>query len=306
MNILVVGAGAVGGYFGGRLLQAGHDVTFLVRPARAQQLATRGLVIRSPLGDVTLPKPPTVQADTLSRHFDLIVLSCKAYDLDGCIASIRPAVGPDTVIVPLLNGMQHLAVLDAEFGAAHVLGGLCQISATLNDARDIVHLNPMQTLVVGGRDAAGQAKAQAFAQMLTSAGISAPVPPDVVRAMWEKWVFITSLAAPTTLMRAAVGPIVRAPGGEAFMRATLAECLAVAAANGYALAEALGPRLALLTDRDSTLTASMLRDMQAGQAVEADAIVGDMLAHAHRAQLAAPNLQLAYTNLKVYEQARLS
>ena len=302
MNILVVGAGAVGGYFGGRLLQAGHEVTFLVREARAQQLATRGLVIHSPMGDVTLPQPPTVRADTLDRHFDLILLSCKAYDLDGCIASIRPAVGPQTVIVPLLNGMQHMAALDAAFGAEHVLGGLCQISATLNEARDIVHLNRMQTLVVGGRDAAGQAKAQAFAHMLTSAGISAPVAPDVLRAMWEKWVFIASLAAPTTLMQAAVGPIVRAPGGEAFMRAMLDECLAVAAAQGHALGDALAPRLALLTDPDSTLTASMLRDMQAGQRVEADAIVGDMLRHAQRAGIAAPLLQVAYTKLKVYEQ----
>ena len=306
MNILVVGAGAVGGYFGGRLLQAGHDVTFLVREARAQQLATRGLVIHSPMGDATLPQPPTVRADTLDRHFDLILLSCKAYDLAGCIASVRPAVGTQTVIVPLLNGMQHMAALDAAFGAEHVLGGLCQISATLNEARDIVHLNPMQTLVVGARDAAGQAKAQAFAQLLTSAGVNAPVAPDVLRAMWEKWVFIASLAAPTTLMRAAVGPIVRAPGGEAFMRATLDECLAVAAAHGQALGDALAPRLALLTDPDSTLTASMLRDMQAGQRVEADAIVGDMLRHGQRAGIATPLLQVAYTNLKVYEQTLAS
>ena len=241
MSILVVGAGAVGGYFGGRLLQAGHDVTFLVREARAQQLATRGLVIQSPVSDVTLPNPPTVRAETLNRPFSLILLSCKAYDLDSCIDSIRPAVGPDTVIVPLLNGMQHLARLDAAFGAQHVLGGLCQISATLNEARDIVHLNSMQTLIVGGRDAAGQARAQAFAQQLTSAGINAPVAADVLQDMWEKWVFITALAAPTTLMRAAVGPIVRAPGGKDFMQAMLGECTAVAEANGHALGPAIAP-----------------------------------------------------------------
>src|SRR5277367_2531109 len=121
MRILVVGAGAIGGYFGGRLLQAGRDVTFLVRPRRSAELAGEGLVIKSPLGDVTLKNPPTVQADKLTEKFDVILLSCKAFDLDDAIASFAPAVGPRTAIIPLLNGMRHLDVLDQKFGAEHVL-----------------------------------------------------------------------------------------------------------------------------------------------------------------------------------------
>src|SRR5262249_30061448 len=111
MRILVVGAGAIGGYFGGRLLQSGADITFLVRPGRAGELASAGLVIKSPTGDVPLTNPPTVQADTLKQHFDVVLLSCKAYDLDDAIVSFAPAVGPDTAIIPLLNGMKHLDVL---------------------------------------------------------------------------------------------------------------------------------------------------------------------------------------------------
>src|SRR5262245_33438896 len=152
MRILVVGAGAIGGYFGGRLLQAGRDVTFLVRPRRAQELASAGLVIKSPNGDATLKNPPAVQADKLSEKFDVVLLSCKAFDLDDAIKSFAPAVGDATAIIPVLNGMRHLDVLDQKFGADRVLGGLCAIAATLNEQREVVQLAPMQSINYGERD----------------------------------------------------------------------------------------------------------------------------------------------------------
>src|SRR5689334_14892281 len=152
MRVLVVGAGAIGGYFGGRLLQAGRDITFLVRPRRAQELATAGLVIKSPLGDVSLKHPATVQADSLKEAFDVVLLSCKAFDLDDAIKSFAPAVGPQTSVIPLLNGLRHLDVLDGRFGRARVLGGLCAIAVTLNEAREVVQLGPMQSLAFGERD----------------------------------------------------------------------------------------------------------------------------------------------------------
>src|ERR1700755_3429746 len=135
MRILVVGAGAIGGYFCGRMLQAGRGVTFLVRPKRAGELASAGLVIKSPNGDVTLKNPATVQADSIKDKFDVVLLSCKAYDLDDAIKSFAPAVGPQTSIIPMLNGMRHLDVLDNRFGKERVLGGLCAIAVTLNDTR---------------------------------------------------------------------------------------------------------------------------------------------------------------------------
>src|SRR6476646_11984857 len=151
MRIVAVGAGAIGGFFGGRLLQAGRDVTFLVRPGRAAELARDGLVIKSPNGDVTLQNPPTVQADKLNEKFDVVLLSCKAFDLDDAIKSFAPAVGPQTAIIPLLNGMRHLDVLDTRFGKDRVLGGLCGIAVTLNERREVVQLHPMQSLVFGER-----------------------------------------------------------------------------------------------------------------------------------------------------------
>ena len=165
MRILVVGAGAIGGYFGGRLLQAGNDVTFLVRPKRASELASAGLVIKSPNGDVTLKSPPTVQADKLTEKFDVVLLSCKAFDLEDAIKSFAPAVGPKTAIIPLLNGMLHLNVLDKKFGADRVLGGLCAIAVTLNEAREVVQLAPMQSLNFGERDGSMSERVRAIAKV---------------------------------------------------------------------------------------------------------------------------------------------
>jgi len=115
MRILVVGAGAIGGYFGGRLLEAKQDVTFLVRPRRAAELAESGLNIRSRFGDATIPSPPTVLAENLRETFDLVLLSVKAFDLESAIESFAPAIGPNTGILPLLNGMRHLDILDNRF-----------------------------------------------------------------------------------------------------------------------------------------------------------------------------------------------
>src|ERR1700756_2861171 len=232
MRILVVGAGAIGGYFGGRLLQAGRDVTFLVRPKRAAELARDGLVIKSPAGDVTLKNPPTVQADELNEKFDVVLLSCKAFDLDDAIKSFAPAVGPQTTIIPLLNGMLHLDVLDKRFGRERVLGGLCTIAVTLNDKREVVQLQPMQSLNFGERDGKVSDRVRAIAQAFSSIN-GASVSETVMQDMWEKWVFLASIAAATSLMRAPVGAIVSAPGGKEFMLGILDESRAVATAEGF-------------------------------------------------------------------------
>src|SRR3954468_12981254 len=188
MRILVVGAGAIGGYFGGRLLQAGCDVTFLVRPRRAQELATAGLVIKSPVGDVTLKNPPTVQADALKQTFDVVLLSCKAFDLDDAIRSFAPAVGPQTSIIPLLNGMRHLDVLDAKFGKDRVLGGLCGIAVTLDEHRHVVQLTPVfQSLTFGERDGTLSNRVSAIAEIFSIGNISSQASENIMQEMWEKW-----------------------------------------------------------------------------------------------------------------------
>src|SRR6201996_1591508 len=218
MRVLVVGAGAIGGYFGGRLLQAGRDVTFLVRPKRASELATDGLVIKSPLGDATLKNPATVQADAIKEKFDVLLLSCKAFDLDDAIASFAPAVGPQTAIIPLLNGMKHLDILEKRFGANAVLGGQCGIAATLDENRHVVHLTPVfQVLSFGERKGGISDRVRAIAENFAPANMGAQASENIMQEMWEKWVQLTTLASSTSLMRASLGHILAAPGGRDFI-----------------------------------------------------------------------------------------
>ncbi len=305
MRILVVGAGAIGGYFGGRMLEAGRDVTFLVRPRRAAELAEAGLVIKSPKGDATLRNPPTVQADKLAETFDVVLLSCKAFDLDDAIRSFAPAVGPRTAIVPLLNGMRHLDVLDDRFGSERVLGGLCAIAVTLNDKREVVHLMPMQSLNFGERDGTLSARVGAIADVMASGNFGSVASEHIIQEMWEKWVFLAALAALTCLMRSPVGHVLAAPGGQDFVLGMLDECSAVATAQGYAPRAAFLERTrGMLTAEGSPMTASMFRDIKAGAPVEADHVVGDLVARGDAAKVPVPKLRAAYIHLKAYERQR--
>jgi 2-dehydropantoate 2-reductase len=306
MRILVVGAGAIGGYFGGRMLQAGRDITFLVRPKRATELAAAGLVIKSPNGDVTLKNPPTVQATRLNEKFDVVLLSCKAFDLDDAIKSLAPAVGPQTAIIPLLNGMLHLDMLDRKFGRERVLGGLCAIAATLNEHREVVQLNPMQSLNFGERDGKMSDRVRAIAEMMAGGKFGSVASEHIIQEMWEKWVFLASLAASTCLMRTSVGNILASSGGKDFILGMFDECKAIATAEGYApRAPFLERTLGMLTTEGSQLTASMFRDIKAGAPVEADHVIGDLIARGDAAKVPVPKLRTAYTHLKAYEKQRV-
>jgi 2-dehydropantoate 2-reductase len=305
MRVLVVGAGAIGGYFGGRMLQAGRDITFLVRPRRAAELASAGLVIKSPNGDVTLKNPPAVQADALKEKFDVVLLSCKAFDLDDAIQSFAPAVGPNTSIIPLLNGMLHLKVLDDKFGSDRVLGGLCAIAVTLNEAREVVQLQPMNSLNFGERDGKMTDRVGAIADIFAAGKFGSVASENIMQEMWEKWVFLASLAASTSLMRATVGSILAAPGGRDFLLGILDECSAIAKAADHApRAPFLERTHGMLTTEGSPLTASMFRDIKAGARVEADHVIGDLIARADAAKIPVPKLRTAYTHLKAYEKQR--
>jgi len=306
MKILVIGAGAIGGYFGGRLLEAGRDVTFLVRPKRATQLAETGLVIKSRLGDVALAKPPTIQSQELRRPFDLILLSLKAYDLEAAIDSFSAAVGPETAILPLLNGMSHLDLLDRRFGKDRVLGGaVLLLSATLDDQGRILHLNDGHILGFGERDGSRSARIEAIVREFAGVKTEARASAQIMLEMWEKWVFIAGLAGITCLMRASIGDIAAAGVAPLSLR-LLEECSAVAAGAGFAPRPEVIERLrALLTAAGSSFTASMLRDIEHGGRTEADHVIGDLVRRGERVLPAEGSLlRLAYANLKSYEARR--
>jgi 2-dehydropantoate 2-reductase len=301
MRILVVGAGAVGGYFGGRLLEASRDVTFLVRPRRAAQLRETGLVIQSRFGDATIQSPSTLLAEKLREPFDVVLLSCKAYDLDDAIASFAPAVGAGTAVLPLLNGMRHLDVLDDKLGAGHVLGGQCLISARLDDAGRVVHLNDLHHISFGERSGRRTERVDRIVAALTGARFEVEATEAILLEMWEKWVILAALAGVNCLMRATLGDIIAA-GGADLPLAFLEEGRAIAIAAGYP------PRPAFLETARARLTtqtplaASMLGDLERGGRTEADHVLGDLLRR--RASTPPPDqslLRLAHTALKAQE-----
>jgi 2-dehydropantoate 2-reductase len=303
LRILVVGAGAIGGYFGARLMAAGRDVTFLVRPRRAEQLRRDGLVVSSPLGNLNLPSPQWVGADNLDESFGLIVVSSKSYDLEDSIRDFAPAVGPTSKVLPLLNGMRHLDVLDGRFGAQRVLGGLARISSTLDAQGRIHQLGTFNALAFGGRSADAAADLEEIANSLKVPGFEALLSADILHEMWEKWVFIAAAASTTCLMRASIGDIMAADAKDIPLQ-LMRECAAIAAANGFAPREAAtNAGLAVLTAAHSPFTASMLRDIEQAGRIEADHIVGDLLRRASKAQ-AAPLLITAYAHLRAYEARR--
>ena len=305
MRLLFLGAGGTGGYFGGRAAQAGADVTFLVREARAQKLRAEGLKIESPRGDAVV-RPQLVTANGLTAAYDVVVLSCKAYDLSSAIDAIRPAVGPDTAILPIMNGVLQYDALDAAFGASRVLGGLCQINATLGAEGQVQHLGQHAVFVYGER--AGEprsARCTALEAALADAAFTSRLSTEIQQDIWEKYVFLTTMASATCLMRGSVGQIASTDSGEDILRSLLRECQQVAAASGHAVrAGADESALKILTDRQSPMTASMYRDLSLNAPVEADHIIGDMVRRAGVLQLDVPLLRVAYTHLQVYQAQR--
>jgi 2-dehydropantoate 2-reductase len=305
MRILVLGAGGTGGYFGGRLFEAGCDVTFLVRPARAARLREQGLVIRSPLGDARLAVP-VVEASSLTPDYDLVLLSCKAYDLDDAMRGIAPAMQrPGVTLLPLLNGLRHFDALDAAFGAPQVLGGLCHISATLNAQGEIEHLNSLHSLTYGERDAgASAARCERIGATFAAAKFDVHHSANVLADLWQKFAFMSAGASLTTLMRAAIGDIVATPEGERIARQMLADCAAIAAAAGFPVGEqgaAFAERMLLAPG--SPFKASMLRDIEAGRRVESDHLVGDMIRRGRALGQDVQWLEAAFAHLKAYERA---
>ena len=301
LRILIVGAGAVGGYFGGRLAQAGRDVTFLVRPSRAKQLSQDGLQIISPHGDAVL-SPKLISADKIDAPYDIIFLSVKAYALEAAMNDFAAAVGPETMIFPVLNGMRHIDLLTKRFGEHAVIGGVCQVASKIDDAGRIVQLADFQQLVYGERNGETTPRLQTLDATLQGRGFDARLSTDIMQEMWEKWVQLASLGAITCLMRGTIGEIVAVPGGAHLSIKVLDESAAVATACGHKPSEALLSRHAgAMTAPGSQLTSSMYRDLRKGAPVEADHILGDFIERGGAHGVATPLLQAAFVSLRVYQ-----
>jgi 2-dehydropantoate 2-reductase len=304
MKILVVGAGAVGGYFGARLAQAGRDVTFLVRPVRSQQLRSEGLRIVSPHGDLTL-QPKTITGKELDSPFDIILLSVKAQALDQAMKDMAPAVGPDTMIYPVLNGMRHIETLTRRFGERPVLGGVCMVSTDLDEQGRIVQITPVQKLTYGELSGDISSRIRSFDETMRNAAFETDLSTNITYAMWQKWVMIASLGLVTCLLDGTIGEINAVPDGEQTILRALDECAAVGAACGFPLPQPVAAFLRqAATSKDSKLTSSMYRDLKKGVPVEVDTILGDLLEHGRSHHVDTPLLQAGCVRLRVYQSTR--
>lgn len=306
MRILVVGAGSTGGFFGGRLAQAGRDVTFLVRQRRADQLRRDGLRIISPLGDAAL-QPRLLTAEELRakpQPFDLVLLATKAYSLEQAIEDLAPGVAPETMILPLLNGMRQLDRLDARFGAEHVLGGISRINSDLDAEGRILHLSKLDDITFGERNGQTTPRVERIQAEISGALFNVVLSPDVLAVMWHKWTFLAALNVICILAHGTIGEVAAAPQGLRFANAALDECIAIATANGYPPSAIIESDRKRMTQPGSDLTSSMYRDFTKGAPVEADHILGDLLARGEAHGVSAPLLHAAYVQLKVYEARR--
>ncbi|WP_430780065.1 ketopantoate reductase family protein [Actinoplanes sp. G11-F43] len=298
MRILFLGAGATGGYFGGRLTSAGRDVTFLVRPPRAARLAERGLRIKAPDGETVVTPRVITEPD---GPYDLVVIAVKSYALEAALTDLLPAVGPRTVVIPLLNGIRHIESLVRRFGADRAWGGVCMIHATLDEDGDVVQLSGLHRLSFGPLHGDDE-RLVTVTDTLSGAGFDARASTAIVQELWDKWVLLATLGAATTLMRGPIGAINKAPGGPAFLHALAAETSAVAEAAGHPIRGKAAAMLEAGIVTTEATTSSMYRDLTRGLPVEAGAIIGDLVAEAERHQVSVPLLTAAHTGLAIYQQ----
>ncbi|OQP06891.1 2-dehydropantoate 2-reductase [Geobacillus sp. 46C-IIa] len=304
MRILVVGAGAVGGYFGGRLLEKGIDVTFLVRERRKRELEEHGLVIRSIHGDAVL-KPNLIVAGERAEPFDVVIFSSKAYHLAAAIADAKPYIGERTMILPLLNGMGHMDALWEAFGRGNVLGGLCFIETTLNEKGEIVQTSPAHDVRFGEWSGEQTERVRTLESLFAGANARFRLSERIAADMWNKYLFIATMSGVTTLFRAPIGPIRSGEYGRAIIDRLLGEIKTIMQAHGAPLTDEMAERQrAQLEQIAPTMKSSMQRDMEKGQLIEADHLQGYLLLLARRYGVHAPMLETVYHNLKIYEAIR--
>jgi 2-dehydropantoate 2-reductase len=303
MRFLILGAGGLGGYYGGMLAKGGADVAFLVRPRRQAQLAERGLVIKSADGDFSSPVK-TLLAGEITAPCDVVLLACKAYDLDGAIAAIAPAMGRESAVLPVLNGINHIAVLQEHFGAGRVLGGVSLVRAELTRAGEILHhgVAGFGWTSLGELSRERSARGEEIRRTFETAGILCKLSEDILAEMWVKFCGYATVAAMAVLTRARAGEIAATPAGAGFAAAVFAECARVVAAEGYQPPETLRETIrSLYATPGSPYAPSILSDMENGGPTEGEHTIGDLVRRADRHGLEVPILRAALCSLQICE-----
>ncbi|SDQ13601.1 2-dehydropantoate 2-reductase [Curtobacterium sp. UNCCL20] len=303
MRVLFIGAGSVGGLFGSLLLDAGVDVSFLVRPNRRTQLQQAGLAIASvPDGPVRRLAVRSVTRDEVSSS-DVVVFAVRSPELGAAIEDSQASVGPTTTVLPLLNGMRHLASLTERFGN-RVLGGLA-VTGTVLDADHIIRrLGNEASITFGELDGRSSVRTNDIAALFKPAAFRTVLSPTITQDMWEKWVFMAAAGAVTVLLGGPVGEVVAATDGLGTIEAIIAEACAVAEGAGHPLRAAAVDRIRMtITQPGSPFTTSMYRDFATGRSTEVEPILGALLNEARIHGVDTPLLASAAVRLRVHEAA---
>ena len=305
LRFLVLGAGGVGGYFGARLTEGGVDTTFLVRAPRRDRLLSSGIKIQSDFSDdANVPAVKAITPEEIEESFDVILVTCKAYQLDDAMEAIAPAVDSDTAILPVLNGMKHIEMLGARFGKERVIGGTTYIGARLDaETGNIIHFGDFHRIAFGEMSGGTSARVEAIAALDDTVKFDFDLSEDISQVLWDKFAMLCAMSSANTLTRGTVGEILDTPSGHEFLTAALSELRTTADALGHTVTDkTIALYEKMFSTQGSKFASSMLRDVLAGNPSEGDHIIGDMVDRAKAAGLHTPILLGARAGLAVHEQ----
>jgi 2-dehydropantoate 2-reductase len=278
MRIAVMGTGGVGGYFGARLAQGGHDVAFVARGRHLEALRTHGLRVRSPLGDAHLTGIEVSDDPATLGPADLVLFGVKLWDTETSAELVKPLLTEHTGVVSFQNGVVKDDILRRVLGPAHVIGGVAYIAATIAEPGVIQHANTLQKLVFGEYDGTTSQRVRDFRDACAGSGIDVEISADIERTIWEKFVFLVGLSGTTSTVRTPIGPIRSHPRARAFLRDVMDEVVQVARAQGVRLpADYADDRLAFTDQVAADMTSSMYHDLVRGNRLEVAWLSGDVV-----------------------------
>lgn len=289
MRVAVMGTGGVGGYFGARLAEGGHDVSFIARGRQLEALRANGLRVQSPRGDIHLPAVVATDDPATLDPVDVVLFGVKLWDTETAAVQVKPLLDEETAVVSLQNGVLKDDVLRRELGATHVLGGVCYLSAVIAEPGVIRHSGSLQKIVFGEYDGSVTPRVSALRDACVHSGIDVEVAGEIERTIWEKFVFLVGLSGTTCLTRTPIGPIRDDPRSRSFLHDVMDEVVQVARAQGVPLpADYAADRLAFVDTLPAAMTSSMHQDLERGSKLEVAWLSGDVVARGAGAGVGTP------------------
>ena len=300
MKVLILGVGGLGGFFGAHLQKTNCDVTFLVREKTKKLISEHGIKILSDFGNFKI-KPVLITKKELKVNYDVVIISCKAYDLDEAINDLKPSQ-KNAVIVPLLNGQAHINKLEKAFKKENVFGGVAHVSSNTTTPGEIKHVGKIKRLCFGARHKENQEIANDFYQLCRKADFQTILSENINLDIWEKWIFLATIAGATTLFQTSIDNINIKPNGKIFIQNLWNECINISKENGYELrTESKSLHEDLLFKSDYPFKASMLVDMEKKLMTEHEHIFFEFIKLGKKKKLITSLLETCHLNMSIYE-----